>query len=109
MVNAMHKFRVRAGEPKRAEAMYNLDIAFSFTIDPHNGYIWVHWFDASESHFHKGRYHRYDIESDEGLIKLHHDVDSIMDWGLDERLTAVKWLLGELDNRPKAAPKSTKK
>ena len=109
VVNAMHNFRVRAGEPEHTAAMYNLDIAFSFTIDPHNGYIWVHWFDAMESNFHMGKYHKYDIESDEGLIKLHHDIDNIMDWGLDERLTAVKWLLGELDKRPKAAPKSTQK
>ena len=87
-VNALHQmFKLAKGAPcARPDSM-----CFSMAVDGQMAYLHVTWFDSGSFICNRIRY--YVLFKKEGVRDLKRDVESIIQWGISARLTAVRGAL----------------
>ena len=65
-------------------------ICFSLAIDGQTASLHVHWHDNSAQDFYCSRVQSYFLYHVDGVKDLKADIDRILRWGIDARLTAIK-------------------
>lgn len=114
MINGMRKFKEKAGVLNATNAQDNGSIAFSMAMVPSTAQLFVHWAKATapteetaedtppaeeanpQVEYHMTLVNAYSLPKERDIAELRHDVNNILDWGLEFRLPYVKKLLAKV-------------
>ena len=92
LVNAMRMFKAGFVKIDNDHLQKVPCMAFSLAVNTTNASLWVHWAQPNDEEivYNMNMIALYQLREAEGLVKLRHDIDNILDWGTGARVDYLK-------------------